>query len=257
MASAPGPVLSSPLGPPSPLSCQHPCSLPAACPAFSPRVGLAHPLRVALGTGRSGGHTLMLEATRATRVVCTPRTTPACIESPGLRPHLIGRCLPKAKRWDWGGAKQAVLGWVQKTSSLYKLIVTIWSQQEGWPWVWWGLEKPLRQCAVMVGILNAGEHSRTLEMVQTMWYTKACLCILCVCVCVCVCIPSWHWRLLDYTCVLYFATAPATPGCPHRPSSPLMYITTLPARTGVQEPEMGKWSDGLRPDPHHTSSLPG
>ena len=38
----------------------------------------------------------------------------------------------------------------------------------------------------MVGILNAGEHSRTLEMVQTMWYTKACLCILCVCVCVCV-----------------------------------------------------------------------
>ena len=125
MASAPGPVLSSPLGPPSPLSCQHPCSLPAACPAFSPRVGLAHPLRVALGTGRSGGHTLMLEATRATRVVCTPRTTPACIESPGLRPHLIGRCLPKAKRWDWGGAKQAVLGWVQKTSSLYKLIVTI------------------------------------------------------------------------------------------------------------------------------------
>lgn len=81
MASAPGPVLSSPLGPPSPLSCQHPCSLPAACPAFSPSVGLAHPLRVALGTGRSGGHTLMLESTRATRVVCTPRTTPACIES--------------------------------------------------------------------------------------------------------------------------------------------------------------------------------
>lgn len=91
MASAPGPVLSSPLGPPSQLSCQHPCSLPAACPAFSPSMRLAHPLRVALGTGRSGGHTLMLESTRATRVVCAPRRTPACIGSPGKTPYMIGR----------------------------------------------------------------------------------------------------------------------------------------------------------------------
>lgn len=30
------------------------------------------------------------------------------------------------------------------------------------------------------GILNAGEHSRIPEMVQTVWYTKACLCALCV-----------------------------------------------------------------------------
>ena len=33
-----------------------------------------------------------------------------------------------------------------------------------------------------------------------------------------------------------------------------MYITTLPAGTGVQESEMGKESDGGRLDPHHASS---
>ena len=86
-----GPGLGSPLGPPSQLSRQHPCPLPAACPALSPSMRLAHPLRVALGTGRSGGHTLMLESTRATRVVCAPRRTPACIGSPGKRPYMIGR----------------------------------------------------------------------------------------------------------------------------------------------------------------------
>ena len=46
---------------------------------------------------------LMLDSVRAISVVCAPRTTAACTESPGLRPYMLGRCLLKAK--DGAGAE--------------------------------------------------------------------------------------------------------------------------------------------------------
>ena len=54
--------------------------------------------------------------------------------------------------------------------------------------------------------------------------------------------------LLDDTCVLYFATAPTTPGHP-LPSSSLTYITHyLPQKVaGAREEERKLWRKGISP----------